>query len=216
MLIAVTAYTTTSSRRGLPEEWSYSGNRRSVKKLMIERAAGIDKLVIDPGHGGYDPGLPGEKELALELAKHLEEIFIQGGAEVILTRISNRYLPLPERVERVMKENPDLFISLHVGRRFFSVFNITGKEVLVDSIRIKNRMIDALSAAFGSDKVLDRRLPIYLADHIRTPGVVLEIPSDIDFTDEEALSTLLQAIVFSMTEENEPELSPPYAEQTRY
>ncbi len=182
---------------------------------MRERVAGIDKLVIDPGHGGYDPGLSGEKELVLDLARRLEEVFTQGGTEVILTRTSNRYLTLSERVERVIKENPNLFISLHVGRRFFSVLNMTRKEVLVDSIRIKNRMIDALSAAFGADKVLDRRLPIYLADHIRTPGVVLEIPSDIDFTDAETRSALLQAIVFSITE-NEQELSPPYAEQTGY
>ena len=182
---------------------------------MIKRIAGTGKLVIDPGHGGYDPGLPGEKELALELGKRLEEIFIRAGTEVVLTRTSNRYLTLPERAERVMKEDPDLFISLHVGRRFFSVFNMTRKDVLIDSIRIKNRMIEALSAAFGADKVLDRRLPVYLADHIRTPGVVLEIPLNIDFTDAETRSALLQAIVFSITE-NEPELSPPYAEETGY
>ncbi len=218
MLIAVTtAYAATSSRRALQEEkgWQFSGPVRSAEKMMIEKIAGIDKLVIDPGHGGYDPGLPGEKELVLELARRLEEVFTQKGTEVVLTRTSNRYLTLPERVELVIKENPNLFISLHVGRRFFSVFNMTSKEVLIDSIRIKNRIIDALSTSFGADKVLDRRFPVYLADNIPTPGVVLEVPSDIDFTDAETRSALLQAIVFSITE-NEPELSLPYTEETGY
>ncbi len=76
-------------------------------------------IVIDPGHGGKDPGATGgrgtrEKDVnlaaALELARVLRE---RGDFEVLLTREDDTFLPLSERSELANGKNADLFISLH-------------------------------------------------------------------------------------------------------
>lgn len=75
-------------------------------------------VVIDPGHGGKDPGAGTgavrEKELTLGLAKALrEELLRQGGIRVALTRGEDRYLVLPERTDIARRLGADLFISIH-------------------------------------------------------------------------------------------------------
>ncbi len=76
-------------------------------------------IVIDPGHGGKDPGATGgrgthEKDVnlaaALELARVLRE---RGDFEVLLTREDDTFLPLSERSEFANGKKADLFISLH-------------------------------------------------------------------------------------------------------
>jgi len=76
-------------------------------------------VVIDPGHGGKDPGATGlrgtrEKDVnlaaALELARVLKE---RGDFEVLLTRDEDVFLPLSARSELANEKNADLFVSLH-------------------------------------------------------------------------------------------------------
>ncbi|WP_390551528.1 N-acetylmuramoyl-L-alanine amidase [Qipengyuania sp. MTN3-11] len=75
-------------------------------------------VVIDPGHGGHDPGASGqglqEKTLVLELARALrDELIEQGGLRVALTREDDRYLLLEERFEIARRLDADLFLSIH-------------------------------------------------------------------------------------------------------
>ncbi|MBI4364453.1 MAG: N-acetylmuramoyl-L-alanine amidase [Candidatus Latescibacteria bacterium] len=76
-------------------------------------------VVIDPGHGGSDPGvaLPGgttEKEAALELARALRlELQDRLGARVVLTREGDIDLPLTRRSEIANEAGGELFVSLH-------------------------------------------------------------------------------------------------------
>ena len=60
-------------------------------------------VVIDPGHGGFDRGgIPGqrvaEKTMALDVAQRLEKKLRQAGYRVVMTRDSDVFVPLPERV----------------------------------------------------------------------------------------------------------------------
>jgi len=75
------------------------------------------QFVIDPGHGGKDPGAVGsevyEKTLALTTAKKLGEQLRHQGASVTFTREDDTYLSLGERVNISNSTNPDAFISLH-------------------------------------------------------------------------------------------------------
>ena len=83
------------------------------------------KVVIDPGHGGKDPGAvwprrtPNpqyrEKDIALEAAKMLKSLLENRGAEVILTREKDEYLRLYDRAAVAVKEDADVFISLHLN-----------------------------------------------------------------------------------------------------
>ena len=80
----------------------------------------IKKIVIDPGHGGKDPGAIGkywntyEKNIALNIAKRLEKILTKRmDVQVILTRQEDKFVSLRDRTEIANKNDADLFISIH-------------------------------------------------------------------------------------------------------
>jgi N-acetylmuramoyl-L-alanine amidase len=76
-------------------------------------------VVIDPGHGGVDPGARSadgitEKDVVLAFAKVLKQkLASHGRYEVVLTREDDRFLALRERVEFAQKRNAALFVSVH-------------------------------------------------------------------------------------------------------
>lgn len=80
---------------------------------------GLPVVVIDPGHGGVDPGAIGpkntyEKNVVLGVARRLRDLLkATGRYEVILTRNSDTFVSLAARVELSQKNGADLFISLH-------------------------------------------------------------------------------------------------------
>jgi len=80
----------------------------------------VSRIVIDPGHGGHDPGAQGsslnEAELVLDVALRVEKLLQQiPGVEVILTRRTDEYVPLPERTAIANREGADLFLSIHAN-----------------------------------------------------------------------------------------------------
>ncbi len=77
-------------------------------------------IILDPGHGGKDPGAIGrggtkEKDLVLSIGLRLKTILEQNGFTVYMTRMSDRFIPLQERPRIANKKNGDLFISLHIN-----------------------------------------------------------------------------------------------------
>lgn len=86
---------------------------------VIESGGRRLKVVIDPGHGGKDPGASGvdglqEKDLTLAVAKRLAALLRAGpGIEVALTRSDDRYLTLEERTGFANAQGADLFVSVH-------------------------------------------------------------------------------------------------------
>jgi N-acetylmuramoyl-L-alanine amidase len=95
---------------------------KNMKSSNIAKqfALGIQKIVIDPGHGGSDPGAPAhvkgvwEKDITLKLAKKLAKKLSNSlKTDVVLTRNTDRYLSLEERTAIANTQKADLFISLH-------------------------------------------------------------------------------------------------------
>ena len=85
------------------------------------RAAGRPIVVIDPGHGGRDPGAVSvsggvaEKDLTLALARELRDRLVERGrVRVALTRDSDRYLTLEQRAGVARGLGASLFLSLHM------------------------------------------------------------------------------------------------------
>ena len=81
---------------------------------------GVSRIVIDPGHGGHDPGANGkgvnEAELVLDVALRLEKLLQQvPGVDVILTRRTDEFIQLPERTAIANREGADLFLSIHAN-----------------------------------------------------------------------------------------------------
>ena len=82
---------------------------------------GLRKIVLDPGHGGKDPGAIGvggiaEKDIVLSVAKKLaRKLRTELGVQVVLTRNVDRFVALEDRTATANSEDADLFISLHVN-----------------------------------------------------------------------------------------------------
>ncbi len=79
------------------------------------------RVVVDAGHGGWDLGTVGkrgllEKDVVLEIAQRLGKLLESRlGAEVILTRKDDNYIPLDERAEMANQSQADLFVSVHAN-----------------------------------------------------------------------------------------------------
>jgi len=89
--------------------------------IASQLGLGVETIVIDPGHGGKDPGAIGpsgimEKEITLDVAKRLKPLIErQLGCKVILTRDKDVFVPLEERTAIANMNEADLFISIHVN-----------------------------------------------------------------------------------------------------
>ena len=90
--------------------------------IARQLALGVNRIVIDPGHGGRDFGAPGylkgvhEKDVVLQIAKRLaRKVESQLNCDAVLTRTTDRYLTLEERTAIANTQNADLFISIHTN-----------------------------------------------------------------------------------------------------
>jgi N-acetylmuramoyl-L-alanine amidase len=102
---------------------SVEGSKNRVRPGTEKKipSAGIRKIVLDPGHGGKDPGAIGvggiaEKDIVLAVAKKLAaKLKKDMGIEVVLTRTDDRFITLEDRTAIANAEDADLFISLHTN-----------------------------------------------------------------------------------------------------
>jgi len=103
------------------ESDSLQSYERSDLPLTLPRqlGLGISRIVIDPGHGGRDPGASGnalnEATLTMDLAERVTTQLHDYGIEVVLTRQSDHFVPLEKRASLATQSNADLFLSLHVN-----------------------------------------------------------------------------------------------------
>lgn len=78
----------------------------------------VARVVLDPGHGGNDPGASGptglkEKDVTLAIAHKVAPLLARDGVEVTLTRDDDRYVTLEERTARANAFGADIFVSIH-------------------------------------------------------------------------------------------------------
>ena len=109
------------SKYALSNENSFAGSYSSSSSKSSSKAKTVYKkkiIVLDPGHGGKDPGAIGysgvyEKNITLAMAKELKVILEKEGYKVHLTRSTDIFIPLRDRVKIARKYNADLFMSIH-------------------------------------------------------------------------------------------------------
>ncbi|MEZ5453713.1 MAG: N-acetylmuramoyl-L-alanine amidase [Thiothrix sp.] len=107
----------------------------SEKPVTSEPSRGKFIVVIDPGHGGKDPGAIGpggtrEKDVVLQVARKLKSrIDKEKGMQAILTRDSDKFIPLRDRMDLAHKHKADLFISVHADANPSS--RVSGSSVYI-------------------------------------------------------------------------------------
>jgi N-acetylmuramoyl-L-alanine amidase len=96
-------------------------NRAGSYSLARQLGLGARRIVIDAGHGGHDPGTIGraglqEKDLVLDVARRVERLVrTELGAEVVMTRGTDVFVPLEERTAIANSKGADLFLSIHAN-----------------------------------------------------------------------------------------------------
>jgi N-acetylmuramoyl-L-alanine amidase len=98
------------------------GDSLAVPEITISKrkgSVGVRTVVIDPGHGGHDPGCHGvdskEKNICLAVGKYFAEALQKNypDLKVIMTRSTDVFIPLNERAAIATRNKADLFISIH-------------------------------------------------------------------------------------------------------
>ncbi len=105
----------------LRDNVSYTIDKNSygINIAFTKGATAVPRVVIDPGHGGHDPGtLKGvskvpEKAYALKTSLLLRDILVQKGYDVVMTRDSDFYPQLKDRAKLANDLDADIFISIH-------------------------------------------------------------------------------------------------------
>jgi N-acetylmuramoyl-L-alanine amidase len=77
-------------------------------------------VIIDPGHGGSDPGAVGvgglrEKDIVLSISQQVAQILQQNGVQAVMTRLDDRTVELEPRVDMANRMNATLFVSIHAN-----------------------------------------------------------------------------------------------------
>lgn len=113
----------TSPRSDIPTERVRPETPRFAPPAPLDGNAlplSVRRIVLDPGHGGEQPGARGplglvEKEVALDLGLRLHDLLEDAGFEVVLTRETDDSVSLAERARRANDAQGDLFVSIHLN-----------------------------------------------------------------------------------------------------
>jgi len=129
------------------------GNRTLIRSLGLK----VSRVVIDAGHGGKDTGSIGptgysEKDLVLDVAKRLKTLIeTEIGAEVVMTRSDDTFVPLETRTAIANQQEADLFISIHANSS--KTRTVRGVETFFLNFTNSREALDTASREnAGSDK----------------------------------------------------------------
>jgi N-acetylmuramoyl-L-alanine amidase len=106
-----------AARSGPPPALTVEARPSVTVQAAPRQNGGPLTVVLDPGHGGDDPGAERggvrEADLMLTFAQELREVLVRAGLRVALTREADVFVPLDLRVARAGEAQGDLFLSLH-------------------------------------------------------------------------------------------------------
>jgi len=113
-----------------------------LRPSRIKGAELVDTIILDPGHGGHDLGAQGgggrEKDYALDTANRARLRLLQAGFKVELTRSTDVFIPLEERVAIANRFPNALFVSIH--------FNSSGSGTGIETYTLAPRGVPSMMA----------------------------------------------------------------------
>ena len=153
----------------------------------------MSKIVIDPGHGGLDPGTIYkniyEKDINLQICKKLKSILEKEGAIVYLTRYGDYDLAnngaferkksdLNNRAKIINKSKADMYISIHLNSIKSSTWS--GAQVFYDDVNTNNKKIallmqEILKKELKTNRKVKEIKNMLLNRKVIIPGVLIEV-----------------------------------------
>ncbi len=143
--------------------------------------SGRVSVIIDPGHGGKDPGAIGigglrEKDVILPISIRVAQILQQNGVQAVLSRNSDYFVSLKGRVDMAERGNADLFVSIHANSVGMSRPDVSGLEVYYYSSGY-NLARTVRSGILNSVSVKDRgvrKARFYVLRKTSMPAILVE------------------------------------------
>ncbi|MFS0562219.1 N-acetylmuramoyl-L-alanine amidase [Terribacillus sp. 179-K 1B1 HS] len=141
----------------------------------------VQRIIIDPGHGGKDPGAIGndtmEKNVALTISEKLQQRLLTNGYDVKMTRSDDIFIPLSERATISNNWGADLFVSVHANsaatssakglESYYYGASSSGKK-LASSIQT------ALASNTNNENRGTHSADFYVLRHTSMPAVLVE------------------------------------------
>lgn len=174
--------------------YSWSRGERSARGVFSWVVA-YRVIVVDPGHGGVDPGAVGhsgtlEKEVTLAIGLRLKEILEQAGAVVVMTRKEDIDLGSPgkslsarkkedldRRIQLVRECRGDIYLGIQAnafGTRWTGAQTFYYPESR-ESRRLAEAVQGGLKRVLGNTRREAKPLDIYVLRHLTVPAVLIEV-----------------------------------------
>ena len=142
----------------------------------------VDKkvVVIDPGHGGSDPGATRandqEKKLTIDIAHRVVKKLKGHGAVVYITRDDDTFVSLADRVDFSNNKNPDLFVSIHINAcEQESVHGVETHYYKDDSLDLAKYVHKSIMASSTQPNRGVFKSRFYVIRHTTAPAILLEL-----------------------------------------
>lgn len=138
-------------------------------------------VMIDPGHGGKDPGAIGigglrEKDVILPISQQVAALLQQNGVQAVMTRSDDRFISLAGRVQMARQARANIFVSIHANAISLRRPDVNGVETYYFS---SQRLAEAIhSSMLQSLNVRDRRVRrsrFYVLRNNSIPAVLVEV-----------------------------------------
>jgi hypothetical protein len=169
------------------------------KKGRADDLHRIESIVIDPGHGGYDNGIVKdshkEKNTVLDIAKKLGALINSGTSRSYLTRSSDHFLSMSERVKFTGSKDAAVFVGIHIGNHrgivmytpvitdyksdivISYLYNKGQSDYMLKTGTLLKAMEKALISSFGENMVSIKPIPYSIISRIDAAALMVEFPS---------------------------------------
>ena len=164
---------------------NYANKRNSDYLRLPDIKKKNSLVIIDPGHGGPDPGAIGirgirETDVVLDVSKRVKQLLSEKGVRVRLTRKSEIDLDLPPRVSFANRTGADIFVSIHANASQGKKRNINGLETFYyrgwrGRLLAKRIQKHILRVSPGSPDRGVKQGKFYVIKNTRMPAVLVEI-----------------------------------------
>ncbi len=159
---------------------SKKGNRTTTYKTANTYPLKGKTIIIDPGHGGADPGAVTrknvyEKYYTLDIAKRIELLLKKKGARVILLRTKDINSSLNQRVRKINRSNGDFLVSVHINSFINGAANGSETYYYKKSERRAARFIQReLAKELNLKNNGVKHAKMYILKYSKIPGVLIE------------------------------------------
>ncbi|HWR58092.1 MAG TPA: N-acetylmuramoyl-L-alanine amidase [Thermodesulfovibrionales bacterium] len=193
-----------SSPPRLSVDISVKGKEEGGRIPAPENAAALVpniRIVLDPGHGGYDLGILAgelrEKDATLSVARVMEAALIKKNKVVYLTRKADQYLSITDRSQFSNQKAADIFISIHIARsNDFVIYTSPAESPVIDPVEDiygmkarQRRYADkskslaesigkSIAEEFKKDAVF-RKMELPLLSSVAAGAVMVEVPETL-------------------------------------